>query len=48
LNKYWRAHTMAMTNHQTGKSTELNTSDLRFQTGLEENDFNKNVLKRVK
>ncbi len=48
LDKYWRAHTMAMTNHQTGKSTELNTSDLRFQTGLEENDFNKNVLKRVK
>ncbi|ELN8948487.1 outer membrane lipoprotein-sorting protein [Vibrio parahaemolyticus] len=48
LNKSWRAHTMAMTNHQTGKSTELNTSDLRFQTGLEENDFNKNVLKRVK
>ncbi|MDW1945522.1 outer membrane lipoprotein-sorting protein, partial [Vibrio sp. Vb0599] len=48
LDKYWRAHTMAMMNHQTGKSTELNTSDLRFQTGLEENDFNKNVLKRVK
>ncbi|HHX8565855.1 outer membrane lipoprotein-sorting protein [Vibrio sp. RM-44-3] len=48
LNQYWRAHTMAMTNHQTGKSTELTTSEMRFNTGLEDNDFHKNVLKRVR
>ncbi|WP_159738800.1 outer membrane lipoprotein-sorting protein [Vibrio atypicus] len=48
LNQYWRAHTMAMVNHQTGKSTLLTTSDLAFQTGLKEKDFEKNVLKRVK
>lgn len=48
LNKYWRAHTMAMVNHQTGKSTTLTTSNLDFQTGLREKDFEKNVLKRVK
>ncbi len=48
LNQYWRAHTMAMMNHQTGKSTELTTSELTFQTGLKDNDFNKNILKRVK
>ncbi|ELB2872226.1 outer membrane lipoprotein-sorting protein [Vibrio alginolyticus] len=48
LNQYWRAHTMAMTNHQTGKSTELTTSEMRFNTGLQENDFHKNVLKRVR
>ncbi|WP_186176067.1 outer membrane lipoprotein-sorting protein [Vibrio jasicida] len=48
LNQYWRAHTMAMTNHQTGKSTELTTSELTFQTGLKDTDFNKNILKRVK
>ncbi|PMO37972.1 outer membrane lipoprotein-sorting protein [Vibrio sp. 10N.222.52.B12] len=48
LNQYWRAHTMAMTNHQTGKSTELTTSELTFQTGLKDSDFNKNILKRVK
>ena len=48
LNQYWRAHTMAMTNHQTGKSTELTTSEMRFNTGLEDNDFPKNVLKRVR
>ncbi|KOO16497.1 hypothetical protein AKJ18_04160 [Vibrio xuii] len=48
LDKYWRAHTMAMVNHQTGKSTLLTTSLLDFQTGLREKDFEKNVLKRVK
>lgn len=48
LDRYWRAHKMAMRNHQTGKSTLLTTSDLAFQTGLKENDFQKNVLKRVK
>ena len=48
LDKYWRAHTMAMTNHQTGKSTLLTTSDLQFQTGLRARDFEKNILKRVK
>ncbi|MCG9597903.1 outer membrane lipoprotein-sorting protein [Vibrio sp. Isolate25] len=48
LDKYWRAHKMAMTNHQTGKSTLLTTSNLQFQTGLSERDFEKNILKRVK
>ncbi|WP_239424330.1 outer membrane lipoprotein-sorting protein [Vibrio galatheae] len=48
LNQYWRAHTMAMVNHQNGKSTTLTTSNLDFQTGLSEKDFEKNVLKRVK
>ncbi len=48
LDKYWRAHTMAMVNHQTGKSTTLTTSDMAFQTGLSDRDFEKNVLKRVK
>lgn len=48
LDKYWRAHTMAMTNHQTGKSTLLTTKDLKFQTGLRAKDFEKNILKRVK
>ncbi len=48
LNQYWRAHTMAMINHQTKKSTELTTSGMHFKTGLEDNDFHKNVLKRVR
>lgn len=48
LNKYWRAHKMVMVNHQTGKSTELNTSELSFLTGLKDKDFRKHILKRVK
>lgn len=48
LNQYWRAHTMAMQNHQTGKSTVLTTTDLVFQTGLKDKDFQKNTLKRAK
>ncbi len=48
LTKYWRAHTMEMVNHQTGNSTILNTWKLAFRTGLQEKDFHKNILKRVK
>ena len=48
LNQYWRAHTMSMQNHQTGKSTVLTTTDLAFQTGLKDKDFQKNTLKRAK
>lgn len=44
----WRAHTFSMKNHQTGKSTELIYSDYQFKTGLNENDFVKGILKRVK
>jgi outer membrane lipoprotein-sorting protein len=48
LDKFWRAHTMNMVNHQNGKSTELNWSDFKFCVGLTEKDFNKNSLKRVR
>ncbi|NVJ97475.1 MAG: outer membrane lipoprotein-sorting protein [Alphaproteobacteria bacterium] len=44
----WRAHTLEMVNHQTGKSTTLTYSDYRFGTGLEDKDFVKGVLKRVR
>ncbi|WP_249199467.1 outer membrane lipoprotein-sorting protein [Photobacterium sp. GJ3] len=46
--KYWRAHKMTMTNHQTGKSTVLTTHELTFNNGLDEGDFNKASLKRAK
>lgn len=48
LDKYWRAHSANMINHQTGKSTQLVLKDIAFQTGLEDKDFNKNSLKRAK
>jgi outer membrane lipoprotein-sorting protein len=48
LDKYWRAEEMNMVNHQTGKSTTLVLSDYKFRTGLRDNDFNKNSLKRAR
>jgi len=48
LDQHWRADTMVMTNHQTGKSTELLFSNWTMQSGLTENDFQKNTLKRIR
>jgi len=48
LNQYWRAHVMEVNNHQTGKSTRLEWTDWKFQTGLGDADFRKNVLARLR
>lgn len=45
-NQFWRADSMVMVNHQTGKNTELNWSNYQFKTGLKDSDFNKSALKR--
>ncbi len=47
-NSYWRAHTLAMVNHQTGKSTDLVYSDFRFKIGLKKRDFVKGALSRLR
>jgi len=46
--KYWRAHLLAMTNHQSKKSTDLVFGEFAFKTGLRERDFVKNTLKRIR
>ena len=48
LDKYWRADTMSIVNHQTGKSTTLLWKDYSFQSGLTDKDFNSTSLKRVR
>jgi len=48
LEKFWRAKEFKMENHQTGKSTTLAFEDYAFKTGLKENNFNKNSLKRAR
>jgi len=45
--KFWRANKSIMRNHQNKKSTLLEWSDLKFNQGLNDNDFHQNVLKRV-
>lgn len=48
LDTYWRPDLMTMTNHQTGKSTELKWQDYKFKTGLNESQFSKSGLKRTR
>ncbi|MGD8326917.1 MAG: outer membrane lipoprotein-sorting protein [Sphingomonadales bacterium] len=44
--KYWRAHDLVMTNHKTGKSTQLLWSRFKFGAGLDEADFSRTSLTR--
>ncbi len=48
MDKFWRPMRLEMVNKQTGKSTELITHELRFNTGLTDDDFNKATLKRAR
>jgi outer membrane lipoprotein-sorting protein len=48
LDRFWRADEMTMVNHLNGKSTRLEFSNYKFQTGLKDRDFSKNSLKRAK
>ena len=48
LDRYWRAATMTMENHLTGKSTVLTWTDFQFQTDLDERDFTRTGLKRAR
>ena len=44
----WRALKMEMVNHQTGKSTDLVYTNYTFKTGLNDRDFVKNALNRIR
>ncbi len=48
LNKFWRGHESLMVNHQTGKSTIFRVEKIDFKTGLGDNDFTQNSLKRAR
>jgi outer membrane lipoprotein-sorting protein len=48
LGRFWRAHLMRMDNHRTGKATLLSFSDFDFQTGLTVQDFDPDVLRRLR
>ena len=45
---FLRSHRLTMVNHQTGKSTDLVYSEYEFGVELEDNDFVKDVLHRVR
>ncbi len=46
--KYWRADKQNMTNHKTGKSTDIVIKNLEFDVGLSDGDFNENRLRRAR
>ena len=46
--RYWQAGEMAMVNHVTGKSTDMSWSDFEFGTDLDDGDFTRTGLKRVR
>ena len=46
-NKFWRAGTFNMVNHQSNKETLLEFSDYNFDIGLSEEDFSQVALKRA-
>ncbi|MFT4566478.1 MAG: hypothetical protein ACI9FN_001439 [Saprospiraceae bacterium] len=46
-NKFWRALTFEMINHQTNKETVLTFSDYNFDANLNEDDFSQAALKRA-
>ena len=48
LDKYWRANVLKMTNHQTGKSTDLLTDSWKFRVGQNASLFTPARLKRVR
>jgi outer membrane lipoprotein-sorting protein len=45
---WWRPHLLAMTNHKTGKSTDLVYANYEFDIGLDDNDFVKGMLQRIR
>jgi len=47
-NGIWRSHHMKMVNHQTGKSTDLIYSNYRFSIGLNDGNFVKGRLARLR
>ena len=44
----WRAQVLRMENHQTGKSTDLEYGDYQFRQGLQDSDFVKGRLARLR
>ncbi len=48
LDQYWRPHRMHMVNHQNGKETVLEFESYAFREGVNESNFNKSRLARLR
>lgn len=45
--RFWRAHQLSMTNHQTNRGTTISVGDIRFGAGLSEGDFTEQSMERL-
>lgn len=48
LGKYWRAHTLAMENHQTGKKTTLSFGNFELNAKVDQSEFDPDALGRLR
>ena len=48
VDRYWRAGEQEMVNHLTGASTVLEWTDFRFRNNLQESEFTRPALRRVR
>ncbi len=48
LDRYWRADEQTMENHLTGASTVLKWTDFKFRNNLEESEFTRTALRRIR
>ena len=48
LDRFWRGGKVTMTNHLTGKSTDLVWAEYEFGTDLDVGDFTRTALKRAR
>ena len=48
LDTFWRADTLHMQNHQSGRTTRLEFSNYQFRTGLTDRDFSRGALARMR
>ena len=48
VDRYWRAGEQTMVNHLTGASTVLKWGDLKFRNNLEDSEFTRTALRRLR
>ncbi len=48
LDKYWRAHTLVMENHQTSKKTTLAFADFQLNAKVDQSEFDPDALSRLR
>jgi outer membrane lipoprotein-sorting protein len=46
--RFWRPHELVMINHQSGRSTKLDVTEVKFKAGLTATDFTEQAMERLR